>query len=407
MALRLLFLLPTSPLPIVSGGHQRIYQVMRRLAARHEITVLSFWRTPEARAGLDQLAAELDVHLVPVPFTRLRQNRRLPSTLARFAGALWHGLPLDVPIWDQPPMHAALQQVLAAHPIDLIQVEYPYLTGYALAHPEIPSLLMAYEVFGTFLTQISDLAEGSWARIRARRRAAAWEAYERTIYAKVNGVGAMSDFDAALIHASAPEARTFVLPNGVDTTLCTPAAIRETAQHLIFVGSPNRGPNVDAACWFLDQVWPALYEKRKDLRLTLVNLDSPQVRMRLQPGVEVTGRVPDLTPLYRSADIAIVPLLAGTGTRIKILEAFAYGLPVISTRVGYEGIAVNVGEHLLRAESPAEFHSAILSLLDNRAARARLAANGRQLVVQQYDWEVIASAHEAVYEMLIAGARRH
>ena len=402
MSLRPLILLPTSPLPVFTGGQQRMIEMLRRLAQRHELTILGFWRSEEARVGYAQLAAELAAEVIPVRFQRLRPNLQLIPTLLRRRRGQRAGLPVDIPVWDQQAMRMAMQQALATKPIDLIQVEWPYLAPYALAHPELPSLLITHDIFSVALARRGALARNARQRDHLQRQSAVWATYESDIYSRFGLTAAMSALDADIIRERAPNARTVILPNGVDTTALTPGEIRPQVKNLIFVGSPTHPPNLDAACWLLTDIWPELSRRHPDLQLTLVNLDTPEVRARLQPGVNLTGRLPDLLPIYRQADMAMAPLRAGSGTRIKILEAFALGIPVVSTSIGCEGLEVIPDKHLLVADDAPAFIHGVERLLDEHDTRRRLAVAARALAAANYDWDHIVDLQDAAYRSLLA-----
>jgi glycosyltransferase involved in cell wall biosynthesis len=376
-----------------------MFEVLRRLAGRHDVSVIGFWRSEEARLGWQQLGRQLDIKVQAVPFARLRPDRRLPGLLRRRWQGWRRGEPDDVGAWDQPAMHAALRQTMAGQRFDLLQVEWPYLAPYALANPQLPRLLVTHDIFSVALSRRAGLAAGR-KRKRLQREAAAWAGYESRVYPQFQAVAAMSSEDAAVIQQRAPAASVVVLPNGVDTAHFLPGEIRPQPRNLIFVGSPTHAPNLDAACWLLSEIWPELRRRRPDLRLTLVNLDHPQVRKLQQPGVEISGRLPDLRSVYQQADIAIVPLRAGSGTRLKILEAFAAGLPVVSTPLGHEGLEVIPGRHLLSAAGGPAFVQAIEALLDDAELRRNLAATARGLVVSHYDWEIILDQHDTIYRQL-------
>ncbi len=399
---RLLFLLSTSPLPVASGGQLRMYHVLRELAQRdHAITVLSFYQTDDQRQGLEELAEELSIDVHIVPFARLSDSLDSPARMFQLLSAQMRGQPTDVAIWSQSAMFQAMDRVLSTTSIDLIQVEWPYLAPYALAHPTIPRILVTYDIFSVAFARRAALASNRLKRFRLLRKAKAWGRYETTLYNQFAAVGAMSPVDANMIRRFAPDANAVVLPNGVDTLTLTPGEIRPQARTLLFVGSPTHAPNIDAACWLLTEIWPILTRRYPDLKLTLVNLEHPTVRAYLQPGVELLGRVPDLEPIYRRADIAVVPLRAGSGTRLKILEAFAFGVPVVSTSIGWEGLAVKPGKHLLSADSAQDFATAIAQLIDRQDERRLLAGNARRLVVEHYDWSRIADLHEALYASVL------
>lgn len=398
--LRLLLLLPVSPLPVFSGGRLRMLEVMKRLALRHEVTAISFWRSAEERAGLQTLAAQWPLQVIGVPYTGPEGSAAL-SVLAARAQAAGRGWPGAVASWQQPAMYRAIDQVIARQRIDLIQVEFTFLSQYALPYPRIPRLLITHDIFSVSFGRRAQLAAAWRQRWRLQRQARQWRRYERAIYPTFAAVAMMSEQDAALARQIAPAANLVILPNGVDTTALLPGKIRGNPQRLLFIGSPTHPPNLDAARWLLTAIWPDLQRRHPHLTLTLVNLDHPDVHACAGSGVEITGRLPDLTPIYHQADIALAPLRAGSGTRLKILEAFAFGVPVVSTSIGCEGIAATPDQHLLVADSAAEFAAAIERLLADEPLRCHLAGQARTLATTRYDWEEIVRQHEAVYHTLL------
>ena len=402
--MRILVLSPISPLPIFSGGRTRLYNITRQQAVRHELTFVSFWRNDEEWHGLQTLAQTLaqtlPMRVIPVAFKGKRDLLRHPGkdtlAVARNYGRAWlQRWPTAIPIWEQPAMFRALQQELAARKYDILQVEWPYLAPYALQPNLPPTVLVAYDIFSVAMGRRAALAHDARLRAQAQR----WHAYEQLIYPKFSLVAAMSPQDATLIRERAPEANIIVSPNGVDTQALTPGKIREQVEHLLFVGSPTHAPNLDAACWLLTQIWPTLQARHPRLKLTLVNLQHPTVQKCAaeRKNVRITGRLPELTSVYRQADVALAPVRAGSGTRLKILEAFALGIPVVSTSIGHEGLDVEPGKHLLAADSPADFVAAVERLLQSASLRRELAHHGRLLAEQRYDWRSIVDALDEAY----------
>ena len=397
----LLSILPTSPLPIFTGGRQRTYQVLKHLSTRCEITAVGFWRDEEDRAGWRRLAGELDIDVRTVPFERVGPGAEAARVVWRRIRARFGALPEAVVIWDQPKMHELVGRVLAEKNIDVIQVEWPFLATYALPHAHIPRVLVNIDLLSVALTRRAALADSRRERAHLQRQARLWRRYEAHIFPRFDAVAAMSEQDAGVIRARSAGARAVVLPNGVDAATIAPAPVREDVQELLFVGSPTHEPNLDAACWLLTEIWPELHRRHPRLHLTLVNLDHPRVRGHDQPGVTITGRLPDLAAVYRRADIALAPLRAGSGTRLKILEAFAWGVPVVSTSIGCEGIDAVPDRHLLVADEARAFAAAVERLIMRADLRRALAREARALVEQAYDWRGIADRHETLYERLL------
>lgn len=398
--MRILVLSPISPLPIFSGGRTRLYNITRQQAARHEVTFVSFYRGDEEWQGLQALAQDLQIRVIPVAFQGKRSLLRHPGrdalAVARNYGEAWlRRWPEAIPTWAQPAMFRALQQEFAARSYDVMQVEWPYLAPYALQPGRPPAALVMYDILSVALERRAALAHDAWMHTQARR----WHAYEQLIYPQFSWVAAMSEQDAALIRAQSADANVILSPNGVDTETLTPGEIREQAENLLFVGSPTHAPNLDAACWLLQEVWPRLQARNPHLKLTLVNLQHSTVLKCAegQKNVHITGRLPELTPVYRQADVALAPLRAGSGTRLKILEAFALGVPVVSTRVGHEGLAVEAGKHLLVADEATAFAAAIEQALQSASLRRTLAHHARLLAEQRYDWRHIVDEMDAAY----------
>ncbi len=411
--MRILVLSPISPLPIFTGGRQRLYQVTREQARRHQVTFLSFFRTPEEREGLAQLGRELGVRVIGVPFLspkRVFGAGRGWQDLFRIAMGYFRvrraGWPQDVAIWEQPGMHRALTAELAASSHDLLQVEWPYMAPYVMADLDIPTALITHDVFSVSLARRAELQKQDRARARLLEQARRWRAYEAMIYPRFSLVAAMSRADAAWIHERAPQARVILSPNGVDVRGIQPGDVRKQARHLLFVGSPTHEPNLDAACWLLTDIWPQLRARAPHLTLTLVNLDHPRVWTCAAnaQAVRITGRVADVLPFYRQADIALAPIRAGSGTRLKILEAFAAGVPVISTTLGCEGLEVIPGQHVAIADDAAAFVAAVLALLEAPERRQALARAARALAEAQYDWVSIVDGLDEAYEAVLRQA---
>ncbi|MBK7644088.1 MAG: glycosyltransferase [Planctomycetes bacterium] len=190
-----------------------------------------------------------------------------------------------------------------------------------------------------------------------------------------------------------------VVPNGVDTQQFTPrerssataaplAPPRAEALELVFTGGMNYLPNEDGARWFLDEIFPLVLRERPAARITFVGKHPPDsLCARAREGqIVFTGRVDDVRAHARAADIFVVPLRIGGGTRLKILEALAMQLPLVSTRVGAEGLDLRDGQDLLLADEAQTFADAILALATDRERAARLAASGHARVLERYDW---------------------
>jgi len=193
------------------------------------------------------------------------------------------------------------------------------------------------------------------------------------------------------------------LPTGVDTDFFRPFDGQPQAGNLVFVGSMDWDPNEDGIMWFLREVYPRIHDAIPNASLSVVGRN-PSSRLRAaaarQPGVRVTGWVPDVRPHLAQAEVVVVPLRAGGGTRIKIPEAMAMGKPVVATPVGAEGLPFCDGREIRIAEPPDEFAHAVVELLRNPSLRNLIGTHARTQVVSQYSWDVVVDRLEEILEEL-------
>ena len=226
-----------------------------------------------------------------------------------------------------------------------------------------------------------------------------------------DAVLAVADEDRAALLARAPDARIGVVPNGVDTDYFSRAAlVRDrvgplafAGATLVFSGTLDFRPNVDALIWFVHEVLPLLRARRQGIRVLVVGKrPAPALRQMAQAGViTLTGEVPDARPYLACATVYIVPMRIGGGVRLKLLEALSLAAPLVSTRMGAEGVAGLRGdEHCLLADDPADFAAAVLRLIDDSALGRRLGEAGRALVRERYDWSVVVPQLEAIFHDL-------
>jgi glycosyltransferase involved in cell wall biosynthesis len=233
--------------------------------------------------------------------------------------------------------------------------------------------------------------------------------FERAACRAADALVCVSAEDAAALRALDRGLRPVVIPNGVDTERYAPvdpATPGLPRFDLVFSGTLDYRPNVDAALWLAEAVWPALRARFPELTLGLVGQrPAPVVRaLGGRPGIMVTGPVPDDRPYLWGAGLYAVPMRYGGGVRLKLLNALAAGCPVVSTAMGAEGVAVVAGRDLLLADEPADWVRAVGRVLEEPGLRAALAIAGRALVRRHYEWRTLTARFGAVYE---AARRRH
>jgi polysaccharide biosynthesis protein PslH len=217
----------------------------------------------------------------------------------------------------------------------------------------------------------------------------------------------VSDIDRQALSALAgPGVRFVEVPIAVDAAGRSPIGTLTRAPRLLFLGGLHWPPNADALVTFVRDIWPRVRAARPDATLTSVGRDDhpSAAECRAAPGVQLTGWVPEIDPFVQDSRLLVVPMRAGSGMRVKILEAMARGLPVVSTSVGCEGIGVVSGDHLLLADTPAAFADAVLRLLADDALAATLARNARALMLERYDVSAVRAAVLSAIDGAVDGA---
>ncbi|MBI4301866.1 MAG: glycosyltransferase, partial [Chloroflexi bacterium] len=231
--------------------------------------------------------------------------------------------------------------------------------------------------------------------------------YEKAACRRAQAVIAVSEEDRQALLQLNTQLDVTVVPNGVDVeyyqNLGPPPAVSDL--NLLFTGTMDFRPNVDAVVWFCQDVLPRIQRHVSHLRFLIVG-QSPNatVRRLIGPGVVVTGAVPDVRPYMAQASVYVVPMRIGSGVRLKALEAMAYGIPVVSTKVGVQGIAVTPSRHFLLADRAQEFAAQVVKLLTDSSRRQSLAQEAQKLLRERYDWQVIVPRLEEVYLRVRAGA---
>ncbi len=389
MGLRLLWITPHLPRPGVSASRERWWALLGRLAQRHEVSVVALVDPEDARAE-DIPPGVVAVHRVPKRrYTPDDPLALLPRTVA---GG-----------YADPFLHETVRRLVQTIPHDLLQYEFAELAACLVPSP-CPLVLTMHQ-----LGFADEAAEWRALGRQVRRGAVLLHRYLRELdfelraATAVDHVITMSREDARRLLRFLPDLDVSVSPIGVDVARMRPGAVAPASPtDLLFVGNFVHPPNRDAVVHLRDAILPHL---GTGVRVRIVGHGSREA-IGDPRGLEVLGGVPDLRPHLEAARVVVAPVRFGTGMRGKVLDALALGRPVVATSLGIEGLGAVGGEHLLIADDPLAFAAACRRLLADAQLAARLGAAGRQLVLDRFDWDRIAEAHERRYDTLLASPRR-
>ena len=409
--MKLLVLTPQLPYPPHQGTSLRNYHILRGLEAQgHAVTLLSYVQSgqsaePEAIRPL--LAVVERMKTLPEP------QRSLPKRLSQIFTTRRPDLALR--LYD-PALRIALHRLLVEDAFDVVQIEGLELAwtmpAVRLVEPEARLVFDAHNA-QTTLQQRALAAD--WGRPR-RWPAALYSLiqvgrlrrYEAWALRQADAVVTVSEEDRQALEGLVPDfgRPVRVIPNCIDVGqyAAEPRSGDEGDAprfDVVFSGKMDYRPNVDAALWFAEAVWPLVRQARPEATWAVVG-QKPHPRLAAldgAPGVTVTGWVEAVQPYLAGAGVYVMPFRVGSGTRLKLIEAMAAGCAIVSTRLGAEGFPVESGRELVLADTPGAMADAIVGLLENAAARREMGQAARAFV-QQYDWRQVIPRFAAVYDLV-------
>ena len=414
------------PYPLISGAKIRAYYVLRHLAQKHEVTLLAFVRDDDRPEDIAHLEGFLErVHTVPMRRSLLRDVRAVLVSLAT-------GRPAIVAREQVEAMRRQVEELLATGRFDAVHADQIPMAQYGLlghAPRGLPQsrrgtgirrLLDQHNATFQIVERLASCEPRLWKRAMLRREADAFARYEADVCGRFDYVTFVTNEDQQALLArmsvlhpafsaggdTSRNTRTSVIPICVDTQAVQPVSPVPAPNRLTMLGTMYWPPNVEGFDWFWQNVWPRVRALVPDARLTCIGKRPPERLLALnqEPNVEIMGYVPDLAPYLAETAVLVVPLRAAGGMRVKIVDAWCWGVPVVSTAVGAEGIALRQGENILLADTPEELAEAVVRVLTDEAVRHGLRAAGRGWVEEHYDWRRVYTAWDTVYEYLLGGA---
>jgi len=393
----ILMVAPSWPYPPTWGFAMRVYHLAKQLSQRHRVSLLTYGSRDAAGAAGASIFES--VRFVRPPRAASSKRRAQASSLLSHRSHHIGGL-------RSTEMESALQRLLASGLFDIVQIESSQM-AFVAQDTKVPVVLDEHNIEYLLLERLaaaeSSLARKAFGRLEAikarREEMGAWRRCDGSIFT--------SQTDLAVMREALPRRAACVVPNGVDPDFFSPATDDPQAGTLVFTGAINYRPNTDAVAYFVREVMPRLLRLQPSARLVVVGQGAPAWLVRTSgPAVEFTGAVSDVRPYLARAAVVVAPLRAGSGTRLKILEAMAMAKPVVTTSVGCEGLDVVDGEHLCVADEAQEFAEETSRLLTDRKRSAELGRNARALAQREYSWRAIVRRLEQFHSQLISKETR-
>ena len=391
--MKLLWLNAGLLLPLDKGGKLRTWHVMRHLAARHDITYLSFedsTQTEADRLGMREVCSRLET----VPRTDAAKGTwRFYADAARY---LVDPVPYAVAKYRSAAYRAKIEALLAEERYNAVVCDFlPPVVNLPERLP-CPAIVFTHNVEAEIWRRHAEQATNAASRYLLTQQWQRMLRFEADALARFDLVLAVSDADGktfARLYPNSVKRPVHVVQTGVETDYFLPSAAAPERAHLVFTGSMDWLPNEDAMTYFCREILPKIRESEPEATLSIIGrAPTPAVRKLAEiPGVEVTGRVDDVRPHIARGAVYVVPLRIGGGTRLKIFEAMSMAKAVVSTTVGAEGLPVTSGRDLDIADEPSRFAHAVVHLIRDTEARRAIETAARRLVVERYDWSAVAN----------------
>lgn len=388
-------------LPMNSGKRLRTLNLMLQLANRHEITYFSRGdgNSPE---GLEAQKFLTD-HRIKTVFANIpvTGNKKKWHYYPRLAISVFMKNPFSVNAHMSTRFAKALQDFASTHEVDLWQLEWtPYVDMLQGISP-LRTIVVAHNVDTLIWQRYHETEANPVRRWFIKNQWQKFKRYEQEVFHRADSVVAVSEDDAAILRQQFGVEQVDVVDNGVDIASYQAVTAVRNPSELLFLGSLDWRPNLDGVRLLLDEILPGVLQQEPRVKLTLVGRNPPPwlvERAIRMPRVELCANVPDVRPYLARAGMMVVPLRIGGGSRLKILEALANGLPVVATRVAAEGLQLAPGEDYRMADTSDAMSESIVDWIRHPKVAQHVASKGQQVVSEHYGWDKLAEALEAVWE---------
>ncbi len=400
--MRVLWVKAGKLLPVDTGGKIRSYNLLRFLAKDHEVTLLSYYggrRDPDYEAALAREIPGSESIYTAAPDANAMQ---------RGVEYLWR-LPRRAPYAVSKFTHRAVQTTVAdwlsSGRFDVAVCDFLSASRNFPARLPVPCVLFQHNVESSLWRRMAAVESNPLKKLSFAIESAKMTRYERATLGRFHHIIAVSEHDRQQMLQMNPACEITVVPTGVDTRKFNVApASSARPPRVVFTGSMDWEPNIDAVEYFCSQIWPAIRKEFPDAIFQIVGRNPfAKVQRLASESVEVTGTVPSVAEYLEKASVVIVPLRVGGGTRLKIFEAMAMGKALVSTSIGAEGLEVQSGRDLLLADNATSFADAVILLLRDAAIRRSLEQAAVRLAAQ-YDWSHVVKQFAEVLRKLTPGS---
>jgi glycosyltransferase involved in cell wall biosynthesis len=394
--MRILFMSQLLPLPLDAGPKIRSYYVLRYLAeAGHEVTLLCFIRPGDSSQDISQLRKICgSVEAISLVRSQVRD-------IAHGLRSLFSSTPFLIQRDQLASMQQKVEQITGDRSFDALHADQLWMAPYVMRCPN-PTLKVLDQHNAVFMVarRMAEHHHNPVTKALLNREASKLENFEHFTCEHFDRVVWVTEEDRRRIGSNdnGHRSRNTVIPIATDPSTQMPVK-RPQPFRVTFLGGMHWPPNSEGILWFADTVWPRVTRVVPSAVLTLIGKGAPRrlLRQYCATRLDVPGYVPDLKQYLSETAVFVVPIRSGAGMRVKILDAWCWGLPVVSTSLGAEGIQATDGENLLIADDAESFADRVTRVLQDGSVARRLSENGRSAVEMFYDWRKVYKAWDQIY----------
>ncbi len=399
--LNILFLSTENPFPVDHGHHIRTYHVLKALAAEHKIHFIGFTQNDSGFDHKDKLFEFCET----VDILRLRYRGWRQLLLSVFN--LFSQMPLIIQKYYTDEAVERVHQVIQRHKIDLVHFDMLHLAKYRDCIGSLPCILVNHNVESLRLRRWASIEKKKLLKLFLNYQYTKLRNYESQACLEFDKCVVVSEDDKAFLRDLCNGGDFVTLPNGVDAGYFQVSTDRVEPNTLVWTGSLRSPYNRDAVVFLLNFIWPRIYQKLPEARLTIVGalpskpLDVPVGAER----VSFTGYVDDVRPYVAKSALFVAPLRSGSGTKIKVLNAMSQGKAVLTTTIGVEGIDAIHSNEIVVIDNPEQFADRAVALLQEPEEILKIGKRARKLIEAKYDWAIINRDISALYHPFARSVR--
>jgi sugar transferase (PEP-CTERM/EpsH1 system associated) len=384
------------PYPPDVGVNIRLYNLIKNLANKHNISIMCYAGFDDQKTYLSKLK-EYCESIILVPRKKKSKISQLPILTAN----LFAGLPWNIKYSKSKEMRNSIFERTKAHSFDIVHIDDIFMASnldFAF-HYNFKKVVTFHNLESINYKRIFKVEKNPYEKLLSLLNWLAMRSWENKIIEIFDLSVAVSPIELRILKSMNTKAKVAFIPNGVDIKLFNFLPFTDNEGDLLFIGNMDYAPNIDGAIYFVKKIFPLIKKKLPKAKLWIVGQNPKKAIKRLasDPSIIVTGYVQSVIPYYEKSSVAVVPLRAGGGTRGKILEAMALGRPVVSTSLGAEGLEVTDKVNIMISDKDEKFTDNIIEIITNKTLRKNITDNARRFVESHYNWKKAAAELDRAY----------